>query len=67
MTVIWKARMKIAAMYFPYREKKGLGVYDEHSNAWIKVATFNNDDAAQYFMEYLARFTGAKTEGGEDG
>lgn len=52
--------MKIAAMEFPYRKKKGLGIYDEHTNTWYKVATFNSDKSAEDFMEYLARFVGAE-------
>lgn len=57
---ISKGRMKIVAMGFPYRKKKGLGIYDYHSNAYIKVATFNNDESAEDFMEYLAKFVGAE-------
>lgn len=64
--------MQISAMEFPYRKKKGLGIYDEHTNTWYKVATFNNDESAEDFMEYLARFVGAgnqleklKAEGGD--
>ncbi len=53
-------RMSISAMDFPYRKKKGLGIYDEHANTWYKVASFNNDESAQDFMEYLARFVGAE-------
>lgn len=53
-------RMRIASMDFPYRKKKGLGIYDEHTNTWYKVATFNNDESADDFMEYLARFVGAE-------
>ena len=53
-------RMSISAMEFPYRKKKGIGIYDEHTNTWYKVATFNNDESAEDFMEYLARFVGAE-------
>lgn len=45
--------MKIMAMNFPYRKKKCLGIYDPAENAWIKVATFNNDNAAEVFFDYL--------------
>lgn len=58
ISCIEKGRMKIAAMPFPYRKKKCLGIYDEHTNTWYKVATFNNDESAEDFMEYLARFCG---------
>lgn len=63
MTIIEFRGQKIAMMHFPYRKKVCLGMYDEHNNIWHKVATFNNDDAADDFMEYLARFVGAKTDG----
>lgn len=53
-------RLRIASMDFPYRKKKGLGIYDEHTNTWYKVATFNNEEAAEHFMDYLARFVGAE-------
>ena len=59
-TEISKGRMKILAMDFPYRKKKGLGVYDYHSNVYVKVATFNNEASAEYFMNYLAKFVGAE-------
>lgn len=59
---IAKGRMEIAAMSFPYRKKKSLGIYDEHTNTWYKVATFNNDESAEHFMEYLARFCGAENQ-----
>lgn len=49
-------QMKICAMDFPYRKKKCLGIYDEHTNTWYKVATFNNEESAQDFMKYLAKF-----------
>lgn len=69
---IIKGRMQISALEFPYRKKKCLGIYDEHTNTWYKVATFNNDESAEDFMEYLARFVGAgnqleklKSEGGD--
>lgn len=58
--VISKGRMEIVAMDFPYRKKKGLGVYDYHHNCYAKVATFNNDKSAEYFMDYLALFVGAE-------
>lgn len=51
---------QICAMHFPYRKKICLAIYDKHTNAYIKVATFNNDEAAEEFMNYLARFIGAK-------
>lgn len=57
---ISKGKMKILAMDFQYRKKKGLGIYDYHDNSITKVATFNNDEAAEMFMEYLARFVGAE-------
>lgn len=57
---IANGRLQISAMDFPYRKKKCLGIYDEHTNTWYKVATFNNDESAEDFMEYLARFVGAK-------
>lgn len=61
MTIIQdKHGRKICAMHFPYRKKICLAIYDKHTNAYIKVATFNNDEAADEFMEYLARFIGAK-------
>lgn len=59
-TEISKGRMKILSMDFPYRKKKGLGVYDYHSNVYVIVATFNNEESAEYFMEYLAQFVGAE-------
>ena len=57
-----KGRMRIVAMHSPYRKKLGLFIYDEHSNTYCKVATFNNDESAQTFIEYLARFVNAKME-----
>lgn len=56
---ISKGDMKIVAMDFPYRKKKGLGIYLSEGNALAKVATFNNEKSAELFMEYLAKFTGA--------
>lgn len=49
-------RMKICAMDFPYRKKKALGIYDDETNTFYKVATFNNEESAQDFMKYLAKF-----------
>lgn len=49
-------RMKICAMSFPYRKKKSLGIYDDETNTFYKVATFNNEESAQDFMKYLAKF-----------
>ena len=60
MTVITHGRQKIAAMQMPYRKKLCLATYDEHTNVWYKMATFNNDQTAEEFMEYLARFVGAE-------
>ena len=60
--MIKKDRMKIVAMHFPYRKKIGLGIYDYHHNILAKVATFNNDECAEDFMDYLAMFVGAKRE-----
>ena len=57
---ISKWRMKILAMDFPYRKKKGLGVYLWDKNMYVKVATFNNEKRAELFMEYLANFVGAE-------
>ena len=62
-TEISKGRMKIFAMHFPYRKKIGLGIYDYHSNVFAKVATFNNEESAELFMEYLALFVGAERKG----
>ena len=60
--MIIKDRMKIVATHFPYRKKIGLGIYDYHNNILAKVATFNNDECAEDFMDYLAKFVGAKYE-----
>lgn len=49
-------RMSINAMNSPYRKKKGLFIYDAHTNVYRKVATFQNDEAAIEFMEYLYKF-----------
>lgn len=57
---ISKGNMKIVAMPFPYRKKIGLGLYNRHDNSLAKVATFNNEKSAEYFMEYLALFVGAE-------
>lgn len=57
---ISKGRMKIVAMGFPYRKKKGLGIYIAEENAFAKVATFNNDESAELFIEYLVKFVGAE-------
>lgn len=57
---ISKGNMKIVAMDFPYRKKKGLGIYLAEENVLAKVATFNNDKSAELFMEYLAKFVGAE-------
>ena len=65
-TEISKGRMKIVSMHFPYRKKIGLGLYDYHTNSFAKVATFNNEKSAEYFMEYLALFVGAKRVGNDE-
>lgn len=49
--------MSIQAMDSPYRKKKGLYIYDAQTNVHTKVATFNNDESARDFMEYLYKFT----------
>ena len=59
-TAVTNGWMGISCMTFPYRKKKGLGIYDAHSNTWYKVATFNNEESAEDFMEYLARFVEAE-------
>ena len=59
---ISKGRMKILAMDFPYRKKKGLGIYDYHNNTYVKVATFNNEESAECFMKYLAKFVEARMD-----
>lgn len=43
----------ITDMSMPCRKKKCLAVYRAKDNAYVKVATFNNDKAAEYFMNYL--------------
>lgn len=43
----------ITDMRMPYRKKKCLAVYRAEDNAYVKVAIFNNDKAAEYFMNYL--------------
>ena len=48
--------MSIQAMKTPYRKKKGLFIYDDSTNTFIKVATFNNDESAYEFMNYLLEF-----------
>ena len=60
--MIVKDRMKIVATHFPYRKKIGLGIYDYHNNIWSRVATFNNDECAEDFMDYLATFVGARKD-----
>ena len=57
---ISKGLMKVVAMDFPYRKKKGLGIYLCDRNQYVKIATFNNDKSAELFMEYLAMFVGAE-------
>ena len=51
---------KICAMHSPYRKKIALAIYDKNTNAYIKMATFNDDEAAEEFMEYLSIFVGAR-------
>ena len=51
---------KIGMMDVPGRRKMCLCVYDHHRNVWTKVATFNNDSMAEYCMDFLAEFVGAK-------
>ena len=46
-------------MNMPYRKKKCLAIYDYHRNAYVKVASFNNDCSADEFIEYLISFCGA--------
>ena len=47
---------KMCVMHFLYRKKLCLGIYDKSENAYVKVATFNNEKAAEYFMEFFERF-----------
>ena len=54
-----KGRMEIISMNMPYRKKKCLAIYDYHRNAYVKVASFNNDCSADEFIEYLISFCGA--------
>ena len=53
-------------MEFPYRKKLGLGIHDIHDNSICKVATFNNEESAEEFMEYLAKFVGAERKEADD-
>lgn len=43
-------------MHFPYRTKLCLVIYDKTENAWMKVATFNNEEAADYFLKFFEQF-----------
>lgn len=56
---ISKNGMKIICTEFPYRKKLGLGIAVE-PNGIAKCATFNNEESAEEFMEYLAKFVGAE-------
>lgn len=47
---------KMCVMHFPYRTKLCLGIYDKTDNAWMKVATFNNEEAAEYFLKFFEQF-----------
>ena len=42
----------IHPMEMPYRKKPCLAIFEE-PNRYTKVATFNNEESARIFMEYL--------------
>lgn len=51
----------VAESWKPFRKKPVLAI--RHGAQSVKLASFNDEYAAETFMEFLAKFVGAEVEG----
>ena len=56
--------IEVCVEHFPYRKKPCLGVYIENENCLYKVASFNSEETADWFLEIMEEFFG---KGKDDG
>lgn len=54
-------KKKIYSMRMQYRKKPCLAIFEE-PNSIVKVASFNNEESAELFMNYIADMMNAKRE-----
>lgn len=52
MPTLIKGDMQIAFMKAGYK-RYGIFIFDKPNNCYIKVATFNSDESADKFMDYI--------------
>lgn len=50
-TAIERNGIRIGVMHFPYRKKPCLYVYIKDENCYYKVASFNSEETADWFIE----------------
>lgn len=50
-TAIERNGIRIGVMHFPHRKKPCLYVYIEGENCYYKVASFNSEETADWFLE----------------
>lgn len=55
-TAIERDGIRIGVMHFPYRKKPCLYVYVEDENCHYKVASFNSEETADWFIEICEKF-----------
>ena len=55
----------VSVEHFPYRKKPALAVYIEKENRAYKVASFNSEETADWFLELMEEMWGSneKTKG----
>ena len=61
MPILIKGDMQIAFMKAGYK-RYGMFIFDKPSNCYIKVATFNSDENADKFMDYITQMFGVVEE-----
>lgn len=61
-TAIERNGIRIGVMHFPYRKKPCLYVYFEDENCYHKVASFNSEETADWFIEICENFLRGLTE-----
>ena len=46
---------QIFVMHFPYRKKPCLGIKLPNENAYYKVASFNSEETAEWFVKHMEK------------
>ena len=57
MPILIKGDMQIAFMKAGYK-RYGIYLFEKPNNCYVKVATFNSDESADKFMDYITKMFG---------